>query len=218
MDILVEQFSLIFPLFPRRGRNWFPRQGILFPHWGNTIPQFSPNFPLIFQFPVQFSIQLHKCTLSLSLRPILCILHVSLKMRILHYARQRILNLGNSGEVQGDSGEIRWKAFYFFSLVFPGVKYISLSGNLIPLISPVATVKTGENSCEKNWKGIYQKTWITLPCHLISRSPQEFSIAQYCSQISVMASEAWIMLKLIVAQGSSFYGSFTAVLCQLNDI
>ena len=31
---------------------------------------------------------------------------------------------GNSG----NSGEIRWKAFNFFSLVFPGVKYISLLG------------------------------------------------------------------------------------------
>ena len=99
---------------------------------GNTISLFSPNFPQISpefptefppnspdfsiispdsprfpQFPVQFSIQLHNCTLSLSIRPILCISHVSLKMRIPHYARQRILNLGNSGEIQGNSGNFR---------------------------------------------------------------------------------------------------------------
>ena len=55
------------------------------------------------------------------------------------------LNLGNSGKIQGKSGEIRLEAFHSFSLVFPGVKYISLWGNLIPLISQVAPVKTDEN-------------------------------------------------------------------------
>ena len=101
IGILVKHFSLIFPLFPRRGRNWFPR----------------------------------------NIRPILCILHVSLKMRIPHYARQRILNLGNSGEIKVDSGEIRWKAFYFFFTRFP--------------------------RCEIH----HRKTWIPFPCHFISRSP-----------------------------------------------
>ena len=38
------------------------------------------------------------------------------------------LNLGNSEEIKGNSWEIRWKAFQFFQLVFPGVKYISLLG------------------------------------------------------------------------------------------
>ena len=52
--------------------------------------------------------------------PILCILHVSLKMRIQPYARLRIINVGNSGEIQGDSVEIRRKAFHSFSLVFSG--------------------------------------------------------------------------------------------------
>ena len=133
-------------IFSRCEGNLFCRQGILFPNWGNTIPQFPLNFPpnspwfpndsywflLIPQFPVQFSIQLHKCTSSLSIKPILCILHVSLKMKIPHYARQRIINLGNSGEIQGDSGEIRQKAFHLFSLVFPGVKNISLLGKSKP--------------------------------------------------------------------------------------
>ena len=139
MEFFVKQFFLIFPLFPRCGGNWFP-------HYGNTIPQFSSNFPpnfpintpismiptdsywlpLILKFPVQFSIQLHNCTSSLSIKPILCILHVSLKMRIPYYARQRIINLGNSVEIQGNSGEIRRKAFHSLLLVFPGAKYISL--------------------------------------------------------------------------------------------
>ena len=32
MGILLKQFSLISSLFSRRGKNRFPRQGILFPH------------------------------------------------------------------------------------------------------------------------------------------------------------------------------------------
>ena len=78
----------------------------------NTVPCLA-QYPtlLIPQFPVQFLIQLHKCTLSLSIRPILCILHVFLKMRIPHYSRQRIINLGNSGEIQEKSDK---KLFIFF--------------------------------------------------------------------------------------------------------
>ena len=57
-------------------------------------------------------------------------------MRIPHYARESIINLGNSVEIQGNfkrgiqenSGEIRLKALHFFSQVFPDVKYISLLG------------------------------------------------------------------------------------------
>ena len=118
--VLKTKFPPIFPTcFPQ-----ISRMGIF-------VKQLSLIFlliPLIPQFTVQFAIQSHKCTLSLGIRPILCILHVSLKIRISHYARQRIINLGNSGEIQGNSGEIRRNAFHSFSLVFPGVKYISLLG------------------------------------------------------------------------------------------
>ena len=126
---------------------------------------------MISVFPVQFSIQIHKCTLSLSNRPILRIFHVSLKMRIPHYARQRIINQANSGGIQGNSGEIRWKAFHFFSLVFPGVKYISLLGK-----SNSSDFPSGhrENCCEKKWKGIPRETGILFPFHLLSPSPPTF--------------------------------------------
>ena len=139
MGIFVKQFALIFPdvgeiAFSAR-EFCFPIGETQFP----TFPPISPEFPLYFprippifqlfllipQFPVQFSIQLHKCTLSL---PILCILHVSLKMRIPHYARQKNYK---SREFWGISGELwgnQMKSFSFFLLIFPGVKYISLLG------------------------------------------------------------------------------------------
>ena len=117
-----------FTTFPRCGGDWFPCKEILFrpTHWGNAILQFSPNFPripndsywfpLISQYPVQFSIQLHKCTSSsLSIRPILCILHVSLKMRIPYFARQRNKNLGNCG---GNSWKFWGNQTKSFSFVF----------------------------------------------------------------------------------------------------
>ena len=53
--------------------------------------------------------------------------------------------------ILGKSDEKLFISFHSFSQVrntFPN------SGNLILLISPVATVKTGENSCEKKWKRI----------------------------------------------------------------
>ena len=85
----------VSPLFPQ-----FPRIFLAFPPKFSRIQPISQWFPLIPQFPMQFSIQLHKCIiLSLSIRPILCILHVFLKMKIRHYARQRIIDLGNSGEI-----------------------------------------------------------------------------------------------------------------------
>ena len=59
--------------------------------------------------------------LQVNVTPILCILHVSLRMRIPHYASERIINLGNPGEIGR-------KAFYSFSLFFSGAKYISLLG------------------------------------------------------------------------------------------
>ena len=119
------------------GEIYFPAREFCFTIGETQFPNFppiSPEFPLIppiSQFPVQFSIQLHKCTLSLSIRPILFLLQVFLKMRPPHYARQRVINIGNSGEIQGNSGnsgEIRVKAFHFFSIVLPGVEYISLLG------------------------------------------------------------------------------------------
>ena len=83
-------------------------------------------------------------------------LHVSLKMRIPHYTRQRIIKIGNSEEIQGNSGNsVEFKGIlgksdeklYFFFTRFPRCEIHWV--NLIPLISLVATVKTGENSCEK---------------------------------------------------------------------
>ena len=186
MGIFVKQFSFIFPLFLRYGGISFPCQ--FSPNFPRISPKFSSNSPriprisqlflLISQFPVQFSIQLHKGTLSLSIRPILGILHVSLKMRIPHYARQRIINLGNSGEIQGILGKSDKKLFIFFHS-FSQVWNTFLScGNLISPISPVATVKTGENSCEKKWKGIHRETWIPISFPLPTRP---VSITQYCS-------------------------------------
>ena len=179
----------VFTHFPPCGGNLFTRQGILFPYWGNTIPQFPPDFPqfpndsywfpLIPQFPVQFSIQLHKCTLSLSIRPILCILHVSLKMRIPHYARQRIINLRNSGEIQGVLGKSDEKLF-IFSLVFPGVKYISFLGKSN---SPDFSTGYRENWWKLLWKKVKGNSpgnvnSLSLSFHSPSRPP--VSIAQYC--------------------------------------
>ena len=113
-EFLWNSFPSFSPFFSDVGGFHFPANFPLispkFPSNSPRIPRISQLFLLISQFPVQFSIQLHKGTLSLSIRPILDILHVSLKMRIPHYARQRIINLGNSGEIQGiqgNSGEIR---------------------------------------------------------------------------------------------------------------
>ena len=131
---------LSFPLFsPMWGELISPSVNSLSPLGKHNSPifhQFPPNFPrfpnncywflLIPQFPVQFLIQLHKFTFSLSIRPISCILHVSLKMRIPHYARKIIINLRNSGKFIGILGKSDEKLFIYFSLVFPGVKYISL--------------------------------------------------------------------------------------------
>ena len=86
--------------------------------------------------------------------------------------------LAKSGEIQGNSGEFWGNQTKSFSLLF--TRFHSFSkvrntfpfwGNLIPLISPVATVKTGENSGEKKWKGIRRETWIRLPFYFVSPSP-----------------------------------------------
>ena len=69
--------ELLWNRFPQCGGNCFSRPGILFPYLGNNFPISSecplnfPRFPndsywsppLIPQFPVQFSTQLHKCRL-----------------------------------------------------------------------------------------------------------------------------------------------------------
>ena len=62
----------------------------------------------------------------------------------------------NSVETQGNSVEIRTKLFIHFHSFSQVRNTFYFWGNLIPLISPVATVKTGENSCEKKWKGIHR--------------------------------------------------------------
>ena len=52
----VKQFSLIFPLFPWCGGNWFHSLWILFHNWGNTIHQFFPQFPQNFpRIPPKFT-------------------------------------------------------------------------------------------------------------------------------------------------------------------
>ena len=130
-------------------------------------------------------------------------------MRIPHYASQWILGksqkfwrilgkfwrvLANSGEIQGNSGEFLGNSGGFwgnqtksFSLVFTCFHSFSQRrntfpswGNLIPLISPVATVKTDENSGEKKWKGIRREKWIRFPFHFISPPSRPVSIAKYC--------------------------------------
>ena len=134
-------FLSFSPFFPEVGEIDFPFREFCFhidkTQLPNFVPNFPPNFhwilpefprfpndaywfPLIPQFLVQFSIQLHKCrpTLSLSTRSILCILHVSLKMRILHYVRQRFINLGNSGENQENSEQFWGNQTKSFSFVF----------------------------------------------------------------------------------------------------
>ena len=145
--------ELCFPI----GETQFPN----FPPISPKIPRIPPIsqwFLLIPRFRVQFSIQLHKCTLYLSIKPILCILHVSLKMRIPHYARQRIINLVNSGGIQGNSGEFwgnQMKRLSFFSLVFPGVKYISLLGKS----------NSPDFSCgyrENGWKILWKKMKVSM--------------------------------------------------------
>ena len=114
---------------------------------------------------MQFSIQLHNCKSSLSITLILCILHVSLKMRIPHYARQRIINLwkfcGNSGEFWGNPT----KNFSFAFTRFPRceIHFPQDWGDRIPLVSLVATMKTGENYCEKRER--------EFPFHFISPPP-----------------------------------------------
>ena len=114
-----------------------------------------------------------------------------LKLRIPHYMRQGIVNLGNSGEVQGNSGDIRRKAIHSFSLVFPGVKYISLLGKSK---SPDFSSGNRENSCGKKWKGIHWETGIPFPYHFISPPPphkfQLHSTYSVCSVSAVSVASA----------------------------
>ena len=51
-------------------------------------------------------------------------------------------------------------------------------GNIILLITPVATVKTGENYCLKKEKGIIRETLFSFH---IPFPPLQASIAQYCT-------------------------------------
>ena len=120
----------------------FPIGETQFPNFPKNLSRNSPDFPMIPQFPVQFSIQLHKCTLSLSIRPILCILNVSLKIKIPHYARQRIKNLGKFWGILAKSDE---KLFIFFTC-FPRYE---IHFPLIPVISQWLPCKTGKNPCKK---------------------------------------------------------------------
>ena len=60
------------------------------------------------------------------------------------------LRLGaNSEWIQANSGEIQMKRYSQVQNTFASWE------NLIPLISPVATAKTGENSSEINWERIF---------------------------------------------------------------
>ena len=96
------------------------------------------------------------------------------------YARQRIINLGDSGEIHGNSGKFcgnQMKKPLIFFHSFSQVRNTftsSVLGKSNSLISPVATVQSGE----KMWKGIHRETWI--PFHFISPSLRQVSIAQYC--------------------------------------
>ena len=179
----------VSPHFPPRGRNWFPPN---FPWISPEFPRF-PNysywFPLISQFTVQFSIQLHKCTLSLSIRPILCILHVSLKMRIPHYTRQRIINLGNFGENQGILWKSDEKLFIFFHSFSQVWNTFPSWGNRIPPISPVATVKTPVKKVKGNSPWNVNSLSFPLPARPVS-------IAQYCKWTALtnnIHESSWIV-------------------------
>ena len=153
MGIFVKKFSLIFPLFSPMWGKLISPPGSFVSSLERHNSSISPNFPQIsLQFPLN-SPQIHPISKFFLLIPpdspvscavfnttsqvyfvsehqnrptgILCILHVSSKMRIPHYARQRIINLGNSGEIQGiqgNSGEFfgnQMKSFSFFFTRFP---------------------------------------------------------------------------------------------------
>ena len=95
--IFVKQFSHIFPVFPWCGGYLFHSLWFLFYHWGNTIHQFSYNFPPISPEIHKFSPNFPRIPTDSSWFPsFLCSFHftsVALKMRIPHNARQRIINL-----------------------------------------------------------------------------------------------------------------------------
>ena len=156
---------------------------LIFPP-GNSVSQFSPNFSRIsLEFPPNsldfpmispdssvscavFYLQLHKCTLSVSIRPVLCILYVglSLKMRIPHYVRRRIINLGNYGEIQRNSGEFwgnQMKSFSFFFTHFPRCEH-TFHIHLIPLISQ-KLVKTPVKKKKGNSQGNVNSPFISFP-------------------------------------------------------
>ena len=63
-----------------------------------------------------------------------------------------------SGEFWWNSVEIRQKAFHSFHSFSQVQNAFPSWGNLIPLISPVATLKTGENSSEKKGKRSHRET------------------------------------------------------------
>ena len=149
----------VSPLFPDLGIS--PSQNYVSPlvkHNSPISPQFplkSPRFPndsywfsLIPQFLVHFSIQLHKCTLSLSLRPIF--INITC---IFENENSPLCETKNykSGKSRGTLGKLDKKLSFVFTCFFPGWKYIPLVG-ISNLISPVAIVKTGEKSCEKSEK------------------------------------------------------------------
>ena len=89
----------VLPHFPPFSPMW----GKLISPSGNSVsPLGKRNSPIFPQFPPNPPDFMHiTCT-------------VSLKLRIPHYARQRIINLGNFGEIQVNSGEIKLEAFHFF--------------------------------------------------------------------------------------------------------
>ena len=169
IGFLVKQFSLIFSPFPwcggTPGNSVSPLGKHNSPIFPPITPEFRPNFPWIstefprfpndsYWFPsflcsFKYNFTSIHCLWASGLRYFMHIhvyIHISLKMRIPHYARQRIINLGNSGEIQGNSGGIRRKAFHSFSLVFSGVKHISLLGksNSPDFSSETKNYKSGE--------------------------------------------------------------------------
>ena len=208
-EFLWNSFPSFSPFFPDVGEIvcefCFTIREAQFTNFPPISPEFPPNFPEIHrfspqfpnasywfllnpQFPVQFS--LHMCSLQ-------CLWVLGIFLWILHLDYLWKCGLwepvnsgeipGNSGEFWGNSGEFWGNQTKSFSLVF--TRFHSFSqvrntfssrGNLIPLISPVATVKTGENSGEKKWKGIHKKTWIRFSDSFHFPFPRPVSIAEYC--------------------------------------
>ena len=126
-------FSRILPEFPR-----FPNDSylsLLFPPVSCAVFNTTSQLYIVSEHPTS----------------ILCILHVS---RGFHIMRDKELYiwgiLRKFSGIQGNSGKSDENLFMFFQSFSQVWNTVPSWGNLIPLVSPLANVKTGENSFEKS--------------------------------------------------------------------